>query len=90
MNEDTGGLTWQRKKGENPQRDHTQLSKRIFYSDDVDHDLLRHVWTPKDHETKLRTKPGGKTNYFFSPHHNKTMLPGSLDLVASLNQEVLD
>lgn len=33
-------LTWQRKEGENSERDHAQLSKCVIHADNVDQDLL--------------------------------------------------
>lgn len=33
-------LTWQRKKGENAQWDHTQLSKGVLHTNDINQDLL--------------------------------------------------
>lgn len=33
-------LTWQGKKGENPEWDHTQLSESVLHSNDINQDLL--------------------------------------------------
>lgn len=33
-------LTWQGKKGENSERDHTQLCESILHSNDINQDLL--------------------------------------------------
>lgn len=33
-------LTWQGEKGENSERDHTQLSESMVHSDDINQDLL--------------------------------------------------
>lgn len=49
-------VTWQRKEGENAQRDHAQLSECVLHADDVHQDLLWHVRSPEQHEAELTNK----------------------------------
>lgn len=52
----SGCLTWQGKKGENSERDHTQLCESILHSNDINQDLLGYMRSPKHHKAKLDTK----------------------------------
>lgn len=59
-------LTWQGKKGENPEWDHAQLSETIVHSNYINQDLLWHIRTPKHHKAKLCRKRT-KTKLIYPP-----------------------
>lgn len=81
-------VTWQGKKGENSERDHTQLSENVIHSDDIDQDLLRYVRSPKHHKAKLDTNEQKQINLCA----RTTIVPrhASLHFISSLTQGVPD